>query len=80
MLQVLVFPPSLTAPVMLPPPVTVAKPRLPWLQLPKFKGDVKNWSSFWDSFKFAIHENTEIPRVDKFNYLNSLLEGLLLRA
>jgi len=73
-------PPSLTAPIMLPPPVTVAKPRLPRLQLPKFKGDVKNWSSFWDSFKSAVHDNAEIPRVDKFNYLNSLLEGTALKS
>ena len=43
--------------------------------LPKFKGDVKNWTAFWDSFKFAVHNNEDIPEVDKFNYLNSLLKG-----
>ena len=64
----------------LPPPATVVKPRLPRLQLPKFKGDVKNWPAFWDSFKSAVHENAEIPRVDKFNYLNSLLEGTALKS
>jgi len=45
------------------------------LSLPKFRGDVKNWPAFWDSFQSAIHNNNDIPKVDKFNYLNSLLEG-----
>jgi len=57
------------------PPVAPAKARLPKLTLPKFKGDVKNWTSFWDSFQSAVHNNDSIPKVDKFNYLNSLLEG-----
>ena len=28
------------------PPLTAPKPRLPKLVLPKFKGDVKNWTAF----------------------------------
>ena len=62
--------------VLLPPvedPGT--RPRLPKLTLPKFRGKVTNWSAFWDSYKSAVHDNTSIPVVDKFNYLNSLLEG-----
>ena len=51
------------------------RPRLPKLTLPKFRGDVMNWSAFWDSYKSAVHDHTSIPVVDKFNYLNSLLEG-----
>ena len=51
------------------------RPRLPKLTLPKFRGDITNWSAFWDSYKYAVHENTSIPVVDKFNYLSSLLEG-----
>jgi len=35
-------------------------------------------SRIGDSFKSAVHENAEIPRVDKFNYLNSLLGGIVL--
>jgi len=31
--------------------------------------------SFWDSYKAAIHVNTDIAKIDKFNYLHSLLEG-----
>ena len=58
------------------PPVPQAKLRLPKLTLSKFKGDIKNWTAFWDSFQLAVHSNDVIPKVDKFNYyLNSLLEG-----
>ena len=63
-----------------PPSIVPSKPRLPKLVLPKFKGDVKDWSAFWDSFKSAIHDNNDIPKVDKFNYLNSLLEGTAFKT
>jgi len=53
-----------------------AKARLPKITLPKFRGNVTNWTSFWESFKLAMHKNTDILKIDKFNYLNSLLEGL----
>ena len=56
------------------------KLRLPKLVLPKFKGDVKDWTAFWDSFNSSVHENREIPKVDKFNYLNSLLEAAAYRT
>ena len=62
------------------PPLMAPKPRLPKLVLPKFKGDVKNWTAFWDSFKSAVHNNEDIPKVDKFNYLNSLLKGTAFRT
>ena len=53
----------------------VNRPRLPKLTLSRFKGDVTQWSSFWDVFKSAVHSNPDLPVIDKFNYLNSLLEG-----
>ena len=31
--------------------------RLPKLVLPKFRGNVTAWISFWDAFKVAVHEN-----------------------
>ena len=52
-----------------------AKTRLPKLSLTKFKGDVTGWVSFWNSFKSAVHDNDDISKIDKFNYLNSFLEG-----
>ena len=54
---------------------TVTRPRLPRLTLPTFKGDVTRWISFWESFNSAIHSNSQLTTIDKFNYLHSLLEG-----
>ena len=33
-----------------------------------------NWTTFRDSFESSIHNNTGLSNIDKFNYLNSLLE------
>ena len=44
------------------------------LVLPKFKGDITQFRSFWD-FESAVHKNPGLSTVGKFNYLNSLLEG-----
>ena len=54
--------------------------KLPKLVLPKFRGEVTNWCSFWDSFNSAVHVNPGLSKIDKFNYLNSLLEGNAKRA
>ena len=56
------------------------KTKLPRLIVQKFNGNPTKWNSFWDSFRSAIHENTGISTIDKFNYLNSLLEGSAARA
>ena len=56
-------------------PGSAIQTRLPKLVLPKFRGNVTAWISFWDPFKAAVHENDSIAKIDKFNYLNSLLEG-----
>lgn len=48
--------------------------RLPKLSIKPFKGDITQWTTFWDSFKSAIHENPTLSDIDKFNYLRSLLE------
>ena len=72
------------SPVSTPPPATpVDKPadagrtsrvRLPKIQLRSFGGDLTKWTSFWESFKAAVHDNNELSDIEKFNYLNSLLE------
>ena len=31
------------------------------------------WPEFWDIFRVAVHDNVEIPTVQKFVYLKSLL-------
>lgn len=52
-----------------------AKPKLQKLELPKFRGDITTWFTFWDSFNSAIHANTHIANIDKFHYLKASLEG-----
>ena len=50
-----------------------AKVRLPKLDIEKFDGDVINWSSFWDQFSTAIHENDSLSEINKFTHLKSFL-------
>ena len=47
---------------------------LPKIELPHFKGDVLNWQSFWEQFSVTV-DNSDLPDVQKFSYLKSLLEG-----
>ena len=60
--------------------VPVSMTKLPRLELPRFKGDVTHWRSFWDSFDSAVHSNQAISKIDKYNHLKSLLEGSASRA
>ncbi|XP_068208316.1 uncharacterized protein [Palaemon carinicauda] len=48
--------------------------RLPKLELPKFSGVLTEWQSFWDRF-VALVDDSDIPTISKFCYLQSLLEG-----
>ena len=48
--------------------------RLPKLSIKPFNGDITQLTTFWDSFKSAIHENPTLSDIDKFGYLRSLLE------
>ncbi|KAG1682986.1 hypothetical protein GQR58_010380 [Nymphon striatum] len=48
--------------------------RLPRIELTKFDGDVTKWQSFWDKF-VALVDKSDIPKISKFTYLESLLEG-----
>ena len=57
-----------------PTDVHVNRIRLPKLQLRSFNGDLTRWTAFWESFESAVHNNSELSEVEKFNYLNSLLE------
>ena len=54
--------------------------KLPKLTIQPFKGDLTTWITFWDSYKAAIHENSSLSDIDKFNYLCSLLQGPALDA
>ena len=58
----------------------ITKVKLPKLTLKRFNGDLTKWATFWDSFESSIHNNLGLSAVDKFNYLNSLLEGAAAEA
>lgn len=49
--------------------------KLSKLTLKRFGGDPTQWHSFWDRFSAAVHNNDGVSKVDKFNYLKSLVEG-----
>ena len=56
------------------------KVSLPKLIIKPFNGKLTAWTPFWDSFSSAIHENPELSRVDKFNYLRSMVTHGALEA
>ena len=49
--------------------------KLPRTDLRKFSGDVLDWPEFWDIFRVAMHDKIDIPPVQKFVYVKSLLTG-----
>lgn len=48
--------------------------KLPRLELPKFSGELTDWQAFWDRFE-ALVDQSELPVISKFSYLQSLLKG-----
>ena len=48
--------------------------KLPKLKLPSFSGDPLQWQTFWDQFS-AIIDDSDMPEITKFSYLQSLLQG-----
>ena len=61
-------------------PVHSTRVKLPKLSLKKFNGDLTKWITFWDTFESAVHRNSTLSSIDKFNYLNSLLESTAAEA
>ena len=49
--------------------------KLPKLLLKSFSGDVLLFQEFWECYCSAVHDNENVDKVSKFNYLRSLLEG-----
>ena len=49
--------------------------KLPKLELKKFHENPMHWYPFWESFESAVHKNPNLPFVDKFNYLKTLVNG-----
>lgn len=54
--------------------------KLPKLQMKRFNGKITDWQPFIDSFDSAVHTNSSLNEIDKFNYLKSLLDGSALSA
>ena len=59
---------------------TATASRLPKLDLPRYAGDLLGWQTFWDSFKAAVHTNSSLTGVEKFNYLRAQLDGEAART
>lgn len=49
-------------------------PQLPKIEIGKFNGDFSEWPSFEDKFT-ALIDNTNLPNISKFSYLQSFLTG-----
>ena len=47
--------------------------RLPSLDIPKFNGDPRLFSTFWDLYEQTIHRNPQLSNIQKFTYLKTLL-------
>ncbi|KAH7976289.1 hypothetical protein HPB52_011006 [Rhipicephalus sanguineus] len=45
---------------------------LPTLQVPTYAGDLRQWQEFWDHYSATIHNNIELPPIEKFNALEGL--------
>ncbi|XP_076283502.1 uncharacterized protein LOC143210496 [Lasioglossum baleicum] len=59
-------------------PVTVESDlqiKLPTMHLPKFSGSYTEWPGFADSFRSAVHDNTNFRETQKLSYLRSCLTG-----
>ena len=54
--------------------------KLPRIELPKLNGDVLKFQNFWDQFEAAVHNNDDLPNVQKFTCLCSVLTGNALQT
>uniref|UniRef100_A0A914Z0E6 Uncharacterized protein n=1 Tax=Panagrolaimus superbus TaxID=310955 RepID=A0A914Z0E6_9BILA len=56
-----------------------APPPIPQLNIPKFHGDYLDYNSFWQRFKYLVHDQS-YPKVEKLIALYGLLGGKALKA
>ncbi|XP_045028551.1 uncharacterized protein LOC123471380 [Daphnia magna] len=66
--------PAAAAPGAQAAPAAVTTTKLPKRQIKPFKGDVLEWTAFWEGYNAAVHESA-IPAVQKFGYLKDYLKG-----
>lgn len=55
-----------------------SRPRLPKLELFTFDGNIENFNTFFETFCSLVHNQTSIPKIDKFHYLLSCTKGSAL--
>ncbi|KAL3109827.1 hypothetical protein niasHT_013044 [Heterodera trifolii] len=48
---------------------------LPKTELKRFDGSPSQWIPFWDYFRTIIHEDSHVPKIEKFSYLDLCIEG-----
>ncbi|UYV60184.1 hypothetical protein LAZ67_1000270 [Cordylochernes scorpioides] len=53
--------------------------KMPKLELPTFDGRLESWLSFKDLFFSAVGSNSQIPNIEKLQYLKGQLRGEALR-
>ena len=51
----------------------VSKNDLPTIEVPKFSGDLLDWSSFWVAFKSTIEDRTELSNSQRLHYLRQAI-------
>ena len=56
-------------------PENITGVKLPLLQLPKFSGNVLEWSAFYDAFVASVDLHNRLSNVPKFTHLRSCLYG-----
>ena len=56
-------------------PSSTTTTKLPKLDLPTFSGDYLTWTSFFDLFKGAVHNNPTLLDSQKLQYLKASLKG-----
>ena len=56
-------------------PENITGVKLPLLQLPKFSGNVLEWSAFYDAFVASVDSHNRLSNVQKFTHLRSCLYG-----
>lgn len=57
------------------PVARISEPRPPSMPVPKFSGDYKSWSSFYDMFTVIIHDSAVLKPVEKLYHLKASLSG-----
>ncbi|XP_077259080.1 uncharacterized protein LOC143895662 [Temnothorax americanus] len=61
-------------------PAQTSSVKLPKISLPQFSGDFTLWPSFIALYNISIHENRNVPTIEKYQYLISCLKGEALNV